>query len=100
MTLQNCLQIIEHCVAYSARNFFNRQFLAELAVRYLILEYPFSIFQEILQSHSFLMLLQFETQGCHWYAIKRIKSIFADKGNIGAKCDAPLHYPKLFKFFQ
>ena len=39
------------------------------------------ILQEILQSHCFLMSRNFKTQGCQWYGIKRIKSIFADKSS-------------------
>ena len=38
--------------------------------------------QEILQCHPFLMSGKFETQGYQWFGVKRIKSIFADKGNI------------------
>ena len=33
------------------------------------------ILQEILQSHPFLMLQSFETQGYQWYGVKRIKFI-------------------------
>ena len=39
----------------------------------------FSILQEIVQSHAFLMLQNFEMQGWQWYGVKRIKFISADK---------------------
>ena len=42
-----------------------------------------------MHSHSFLMSPKFETQGCQWYGVKQINSIFADKRNsetrIGAR---------------
>ena len=38
--------------------------------------------QEILQSHPFLMSRKFERQGCQWYEVKRIKTIFAVKEKI------------------
>ena len=46
--------IVEHCVDYSARNF---------------------------TKWSFVMSLNFETLSCQWFGVKRIKCIFADKGN-------------------
>ena len=45
----------------------------------------FDILQEILQCHPFLMLKKFETQGCQWYRVKGIKSIFADRGSSGKR---------------
>ena len=33
--------------------------------------------QELFNSHPFLMSLKFETKGCQWYQVKRIKSIYA-----------------------
>ena len=45
----------------------------------------FDILQKILQSNPFLMLQNFETQGCQWHGIKRIKSILADKENSATK---------------
>ena len=50
--------------------------------------------KEILQSHSFLMSRNFETQGCQRYAIKQISSIFANKGNSGTRFWAPHYYLK------
>ena len=50
--------------------------------------------QEILQSHPFLMTRNFETQGCQWYGVKQINSIFADKGNSAARFRAPRYYLK------
>ena len=42
------------------------------------------ILQEILLlSHHFLMTWKFKTQRCQWFGVKRIISIFADKGNRG-----------------
>ena len=40
----------------------------------------FLIPQEILRSHPFLMSQKFKMQGCQWYGVKWIKSIFANKG--------------------
>ena len=40
----------------------------------------FNSLQVILQRHPFLMPRKFKTQSCQWYAVKRIKSVFADKG--------------------
>ena len=40
----------------------------------------FNNLQEILQSHPFLMSQKFETNSYHCHGIKRIKSIFADRG--------------------
>ena len=41
-----------------------------------------NVLEEILQSDPFLMLRNFEEmQGCQWYGVKRIKSIFAHKEN-------------------
>ena len=47
---------IEHRVSYSARN--------------------------EAKSFFFDVIAKFETQGCQWYEVKQIKSIFADKGNV------------------
>ena len=35
------------------------------------------------------MSQNFDTQGCQWYGVKRIKSIFADKGNCETRFEAP-----------
>ena len=43
------------------------------------------ILREILQKHPFLMARNFETQGCQWYRLTQIRSIFADKGNNGTR---------------
>ena len=40
----------------------------------------FDILQEFLQRQPFLMSRNFETHGCQWYGVKRIKYIFVDKG--------------------
>ena len=42
----------------------------------------FDILPEILQSPPFLMSRKLETQGGQWYGVKRIKSIFADRGRV------------------
>ena len=60
----------------------------------------FPILQEILHSHSFLMVRNFETQVCQWYGVIRIKSIFADEANSGIRFGAPLYYLKQFSFLQ
>ena len=52
------------------------------------------ILQVILQSHPFLMLRKFETHGCQWYGVIRIKSIFAAKGNDGKRFGAAFSYLK------
>ena len=36
--------------------------------------------EEILQTHPFLMSRNFQKQGCQWYEVKRITSIFAIRG--------------------
>ena len=51
----------------------------------------FDIPQGILQSHPFLMSQKFETQGCQYYEGKRIKSVFADKGNSKTSLGATLY---------
>ena len=43
------------------------------------------ILERILQSHIFFIPQNFKTLGCQWYAVKRIESIFADKGNSGTR---------------
>ena len=48
----------------------------------------------ILESYLLLMSRNFETQGCHWYKIKRIKFILADSGNSGKRFGASLFYLK------
>ena len=55
---------IEHCFAYSARNF---------------------------SKSFFLMSGKFKTQGCLWYGVKGIKSIFADKEKSGTRFVAPVY---------
>ena len=42
----------------------------------------FGIMRESLQSDPFPMSQNFETQGCQWYGVKRIKSSFANKRNM------------------
>ena len=56
----------------------------------------FDILQEILPSHPFLMSQKLETQGCQLYGVKRIKSIFAVKGNNETRfgAQAPFSYLK------
>ena len=55
----------------------------------------YDILQEILQSYPLLMSRKFETHGCQWYGVKRIKSSFADKGNSGTRFGAPLLLPQV-----
>ena len=52
----------------------------------------FGILQEILRSHPFLTSRKFKAQGCKWYGNKRIKYIFANKGNCGARLGAPFYF--------
>ena len=42
----------------------------------------FDILQEILQSHPFLKSRKFKGQGYQRYGVKRVKSIFANKGTV------------------
>ena len=50
----------------------------------------FSNLQEILLCHPFLMSQKFETKCCQWYGVKRMKSIFADKGIVEQDLGTPL----------
>ena len=60
----------------------------------------FDILQKILRSHPFLILQNFEKQGCQSCGVKRIKSIFTDKGNSETRFGTPLYYHKKFLFLQ
>ena len=88
------LFVLRPTSSYSASNFAYWQFLAHLAMRYLIVEHRIVYSARNLQSHPFLMSRNFETQGCQWYEIKRIIAIFAGEGNSKTRSGSPLYYHK------
>ena len=54
----------------------------------------FDILNETLQSHPFRVSRKFKMQGCYlpMICVKRIKSIFEDTMNSGARFGAPRYY--------
>ena len=51
--------------------------------------------QEVLQNYAFCDVTKLQKmQGCHWYEVKRIKLLFANKGNCRKRFGAPLYYLK------
>ena len=61
----------------------------------------FGIVKDVIsRSHAILMSQNFEMQNRQcWYEDKRIKYIFADKGNSGTRLGAPLYYLKYSSLF-
>ena len=57
----------------------------------IIKNVKFDIPQEILQSHSFMMVQKFEMKGYQWYGVKWIGSTFKNKENNETWCRALLY---------